>query len=188
MTDKEILLDLLNDFAGIFQWVISDLSYDALCWQPDHQANSIGVTAWHVCRSFDVLAIRILANRPHTAEAWCTYGWHEKTGYNPHGVGFAGWGTLARFTQAEVAAIPNLTADELLTYFEQTKDALYAVVSAMTAQTLYQPPIGWPNPSPTPYAPDTAYASIKAILMDTREHLGEIKALKAMWMRDTTAD
>ncbi len=65
MTDKEILLDLLDNFAGSLHWTIKDLPPVALSWQPDAEANSIGVTVWHICRSLDVLRVCILQNRCH---------------------------------------------------------------------------------------------------------------------------
>ena len=150
MTIQELLLDLLEDFAGTLQWTIKDLPNAALQWQPDTEANSIGVTVWHVCRSFDVLAIRVLQNRLYTEEAWHTCGWSTKTGYDPHGNGFAGWGTLSRFTRAEVDAIPKLTADELLVYFHQTVENLCAVLTNMPAASFVQPPAGWPKPAQSP--------------------------------------
>ncbi|MEZ4712818.1 MAG: DinB family protein [Caldilineaceae bacterium] len=183
MTAKEILLDLLDDFTGALHWVIKNLSTAALSWRPDDEANSIGVTVWHICRSLDVLTTRVLQNRTFTEEIWHTGGWAQKTGYDPHGIGFAGWGTLARFTRAEVDAIPVLSADELLTYFEQTVAGLRAHLNTMPLKDLYQPPTGWPDPTQSAYQPETAYRAIRGILMDTREHLGEIKALKAMWER-----
>lgn len=183
MTDKEILLDLLDNFADALPWTIQSLLPATLCWQPDIEANNIGVTVWHIGRSFDVLKVRILQNRPYTEEVWHTHGWATKTGYDPRGIGFAGWGTLARFTRANVALIPLLTVEDLLPYFQQAKDALHSYVVAMAVDTLYQPPAGWPALSVTPYQPATAYVCIRNILLDTREHLGEIKALKAMWER-----
>ena len=183
MTDKEILLDLLDDFTGTLQWVIKDLPAAVLRWQPDDEANSIGVTVWHICRSFDVLTTRVLQNRAYSEEIWYTEGWAQKTSYDPHGIGFAGWGTLARFTRADVDAIPALSADELLIYFEQTVAGLRAHLSAMPPDILYQPPIGWPDLAQSAYQPESAYRAICGILMDTREHLGEIKTIKAMWER-----
>lgn len=186
MTEAEILLDLLQDFAGMLQWTIQGLPSAALRWQPDVEATSIGVTVWHIGRSFDVLTMRVLQNRPYTAETWYTCGWAAKTNYDPHDIGFGGWGTLARFTPADVVLIPLLTADELLTYFGQVKETFRTYVAAMPAEALYQPPAGWPDASHTAYQPATAYECIRNILMDTREHLGEIKAIKAMWQRRTT--
>lgn len=183
MTDKEILLDLLEDFTGTLQWTGKNLSLAALGWQPGVEANSIGVTLWHIGRSFDVLKVRVLQNKPYAEELWHTCGWATKTGYDPHGIGFGGWGTLARFTQADVALIPLLTAGELLTYFGQTKEAFHTYFAGMSAEMLYQLPAGWPDALHTAYQPATAYECIRNILMDTREHLGEIKALKAMWQR-----
>lgn len=156
MTDKEILLDLLQAFADTLHWTVHNLSPAALCWQPDDEANSIGVTVWHIGRSFDVLRVRVLQNRPHTEEVWHTHGWATKTSYHLHGIGFGGWGTIARFTRTDVVLIPLLTADELLTYFGQATEALRIYLAEMPTAMLYQPPAGWPDASHTAYQPATA--------------------------------
>ncbi|MEZ4681535.1 MAG: DinB family protein [Caldilineaceae bacterium] len=184
MTDREILLDLLGDFAGSLHWTIKDLPPSVLRWQPDTEANSIGVTVWHICRSFDVLGARILQNRLHTAEIWHTAGWAKRTGYDPHGIGFAGWGTLARFTRAEVEAIPTLSAAALLQYLGQTVDVLHTHLEGITPEMLYQPPAGWPDITHSRYEPETAYcAHSRHPDGYARTPTGEIKTLRGMWER-----
>lgn len=107
--------------------------------------------------------MRVLQNRPYVDEVWHTGGWATKTGYDPHGIGFGGWGTLARFTQAEVTQIPRLTAEALPTYVDQAQEALQQYLTAMPAAALYQPPAGWPDPSHTTYQPANAYVCIRNI-------------------------
>jgi hypothetical protein len=70
MTDKDFLLDLLQNYIRAVHRTISDMTLDALRWQPDAEANNIAVTMWHICRAFDVLAVRILDTQPPDAELW----------------------------------------------------------------------------------------------------------------------
>ena len=178
MTDKEVLLDLLQNFMEVLRGTISDLPLEALRWQPGPEANNIAVTVWHVSRAFDLLKVRALENQDSAAEQWFTAGWAVRTGYDPRGLGYGGFGNLAGYTQAEVAAVPILPAEELLAYFEEVANALYNYLQQMPAEALHQPPAGWAKP---PYL--SAYGWIRNFLLDSREHLGEIKAIKAMWER-----
>jgi len=182
MTGKEVLLDLLQNLAEWIHYVLGGMSRDALQWQPDEEANSIAVTVWHISRSLDVLKARLLENQSSEAELWCQCGWTAQTGYDPSGIGWGGLGTLGQYTRSEVEAVPALSAEELLVYFDQTKGALEESLSKMPDDVLHRPPLGWPQGA-SGHGPGTAYECIRNILMDAREHLGEIKALKAMWER-----
>ena len=177
MTDKDILLDLFHNLAKVVHRTLKGMSLDALRWQPDDEANNIAVTAWHFSRAFDVFKVRILENQPQEAELWHTRGWTARTGYDPRGIGWGGFGNLGGYTQAEVEAVPILSADELLTYFDQAYEALVAYVSDLPAGALHQPAAGWPDAS------QTAYEWLRNLLVDSHEHMGEIKAIKAMWER-----
>jgi DinB superfamily len=177
MTSRDILLDLLQTYARALPYALRDLSPDALHWRPDDEANTIALTVWHVSRAFDMLRIRILEKRPPEDELWHTRGWVAKTGYDPRGIGWDGFGNLAGYTQAEVAAVPILSVSELLTYFDQASEALREHLSRMPLDDL-QPPLDEANEPEQP-----GYVWIRNFLMDAHEHLGEIKALKAMWER-----
>ncbi len=74
--------------------------------------------------------MRFLEQRQALAEQWHIQGWSSKTAYDPRGIGTGGLGILAGYTQEEVAAIPVLSAEELLAYLE-------ALVSANRADRLY---------------------------------------------------
>jgi DinB family protein len=177
MTSRDILLDLLQNYDRALHRTIQDLSLDALSWCPDAEANSIALTVWHVSRAFDVLSVHVLEKRPPEEELWHTRGWTAKTGYDPRGIGWDGVGNLAGYTQAEVAAVPILSASELLTYFDQASEVLRAHLSRMPLEDLQPPADGATEPE------QPVYVWIRNFLMDAREHLGEIKAIKAMWER-----
>jgi hypothetical protein len=99
------------------------------------------------------------------------------TGYDPRGLGWGGFGFLAGYTREEVEGVPKLSADELVKYFDQTVEALCDYILKLPSEDLYRPAAGWPDSS------DTAYEWIRHFLMDSLGHLGEIRAIHAMWER-----
>jgi len=177
MTDKDILLDLLHSYTVSVHRTIRDLPLEALRWQPDAEANNIAQTMWHVSRAFDVLAVRILDTQPPDAERWYVDGWCNRTGYDPRGLGIGGLGNLGGYTREEVAQVPILSSVDLLRYFDQVSEALKQRMMTMPAEALYLPAATWAH------FQQTAYVFIRNFLMDTREHLGEVKAIHAMWDR-----
>jgi hypothetical protein len=156
MNDKEILLDILAHFSGWVQWVMDGMTLDTLRWQPDKEANNIAVTMWHISRSFDLLKVRLMENRPVEEELWFTKGWASKTGYDPRGKGWI------------------LPVGELLQYFDEAIEALHSYLENKPTDALYENAPGWPAD------PQTAYVCIRNFLMDSLGHLGEIRAIKAM--------
>jgi hypothetical protein len=54
---------------------------------------------------------------------------------------------------------------------------MYSYLSHVSPEALYQPAAGWPNGS------QTVYGWLKNLLVDGQEHVGEIKAIIAMWER-----
>jgi hypothetical protein len=176
MAHAEVLIDILDDLAERLHQTVAGIPYAAIAWRPDSEANSIALTLWHVARAFDVLNTRVLAQQPPEQELWQTAGWAARTGYDPRGIGYAGIGNLSGYTQVEVAAVPVLAADDLLAYFDQASSALRASLAALPAEMLHPPAELLPDQPPP-------YIWARNFLMDAREHLGEIKAVKAMWER-----
>jgi hypothetical protein len=180
MQGNEILADWITDLARDVREQIQGLSPDELIWQPDVEANSIGVTVWHFSRWLDMIAVRALENRPAEEEQWFTRGWAENTCYDPRGMGYAGLGVLTGYTQAEVAAIPPLSANDLLSYLDQVCEALRSLLLAMPPDALHQvlPGLGGKR---------TPYQWVKPILQGCFGHLGEIECLNAMRARQVSA-
>jgi DinB family protein len=176
MRDVEILTDLIEKLSRDVRAEVVELSQAELDWQPDSEANGIGVTVWHFSRWLDVLATRALADRPAGQELWQTGGWAARSGYDPHGVGYEGLGVLTGYTLAEVAAIPRLPAGDLLEYLDQVCTALRERLLALPEGGLYQPAPGLGGRR-------TPYQWVRSILMGCFGHVGEIEALKAMYGR-----
>ena len=81
----------------------------------------------------------------------------------------------------QVREVPILSAEEALEYFDQVQSALNDYLMNMNIEVLEQPPVGWPSTAGK--SPESVYIVLIMFLMDIREHLGEIKAIKAMWNR-----
>ncbi len=176
MTDIELLADLVASLAGNLHQEVTGLSREELTWRPDAEGNSIGVTVWHIGRGLDVLKVRFLEQQQALAEQWHTKGWAEKTGYDPRGIGTGGLGILSGYTQEEVAAIPELGAEELLVYLDQASEAFRQYLLSLAEGALAQPILVAGERS-------TAYQVIKGIILGCVGHLGEIEALKALQTR-----
>ncbi len=176
MTDREVLADLVVDLTVGIHQVVMGLSAQELAWRPDAEGNSIGVTVWHISRGLDVLKVRFLEQQPALAEQWHTRGLAQKTGYDPRGIGTGGLGILTGYTQEEVAAIPQLTAEDLLAYLDQAAEALRQYLLSLPEGALAQTIVAMGESL-------TAYQLIKGILLGCVGHLGEIEALKALHLR-----
>ena len=182
MNPKDVLTDMLENFAFSLHRTIMDLPKDALQWQPDPEANNIAVTVWHICRALDLLKVRIIENKPDQDQLWYATGWASRTNYDPAGLGFGGFGNLAGYTLDQVKAVPLLSAEESLEYFDQVCGAFSDYLANLKVEALEESPAGWPRMAGAP-APENVYVVILMFMLDNREHLGEIKAIRAMWYR-----
>lgn len=174
MTDLELLAELISDLARDLRPEIQPLSAEELAWQPGPQANSIGVTVWHIARGLDLLAVRVLQALPAEAELWHTLGWREKTGYDPRGLGYGGWGVVTGYTWEEVLAIPQQSAAELLQYLDAACAVLVPLVRTFSSESARQPAIGLLG------GRLSYYQWIKEFYKGFQAHVGEIVAIKAL--------
>jgi DinB superfamily len=177
MNDLELLAELIGDLARDLRPVIEPLTADEIAWQPGQQANSIGVTLWHIGRGLDLLAVRVLQNKPPEEELWHTLGWRERTGYDPRGFGYGGWGVLTGYSWEDVQRIPALSAGELLEYLHQTSTAAAAQVANMGSEEARQPAPGLMD------GRLTYFRWIKEFYKGFQAHVGEIVAIKELMSR-----
>jgi hypothetical protein len=109
-------------------------------------------------------------------EQWFTRGRREKTGYDPRGLGYRGFGAITGYTLDEMKRVPAMSADDLLAYLEQVCGTLAKSVIAVSPEALHEP-------TPVFKGERTVYEWIKPILKDSLGHVGEIQAMKAMQKR-----
>lgn len=175
MQDVELYVDLLGALSKWAHYEIKGLSVAELAWQPDTEGNNIAVTVWHFSRWLDVTA-RLLQEKSPGEELWLTRGWAERTGYNPQGKGVQGLGTVTGYTLQEVAEIPLLSAQELLTYLDQVCETLILFLRTLPSSEPLQQPASENDPL-------TKQQLLQRIFMGSCGHMGEIEALKAMMKR-----
>jgi len=173
MTDLELLAQLIDEVHRDLKPIIEPMPLEELHWNPGPQANSIGVTLWHMARGMDFLSTRVMQGKPAEEELWHTLGWREKTGYDPRGIGYGGWGVITGYTWEEVLAIPKLSAADMLQYLDQSSTSLSAQVRGLTAEKAGE------------QVPElmkgklTYFRWVKEFYKGFQAHIGEIVAIKA---------
>jgi hypothetical protein len=172
----QILLDLLETQQKAINSEFSELGDEALNWRPDAEANSIGITLWHLGRVADFVLSHRIEGRPAAEQRWFSGGWAEQTGYDPRGIGSGGMGILTGYTQEEVAALPSMSGSDLLAYHNQVYESLLAYLQAL-------PEGGLDIPVPGEGEQRSVYFWCRIVLLDATRHLGEMQALKQMWSR-----
>ena len=177
MTEIEVLTDLLREFVKSARREIEGLSGEALAWKPDVEANSIGLTVWHVARWMDVLGTRILQDDKPEMEQWHVRGWRERAGYDPRGIGFEGLGAITGYSLQEAAAVPKMSGEDLQAYLDQAYAVVEKRLGEMPVGALYEPTAGMGGKR-------TVYEWLKVLIRGFFGHIGEIQALKAMRMRN----
>lgn len=85
---------------------------------------------------------------------------------------------MGGYSLQEVEAVPILTVDESLAYFQQVCDAMREYLDGLPAAALYEPAAGWTDGA------RTVYEWLRNLLIDSFGHLGEIRAIKAMCERE----
>ncbi|HSH01984.1 MAG TPA: DinB family protein [Anaerolineae bacterium] len=176
MNSNELLLDLIDENVGWVHWLLGEVSEDCLYWYADEGGNNIAVTLWHVTRVFDLFYTQHILNESWEKERWWASGWAERSGYDPQGVGVHGWGTLQGYTRAEVEAIPPLGKEILQGYFDEVLGMIRGYVAELEEDE-------WRAMAPGFEGKQSNYFWIRAPFLDMVRHIGEMVALKDMWMR-----
>jgi hypothetical protein len=176
MNSKDILLDLLQSYKDGIDFVFKDLPDDALTFQPDPEANHIAVTMWHISRIMDMMVVMRIQNKPIDDEQWFTKGWMDKTGYDPRGKGVRGLGVLIGYSVEEMLAVPVMSREDILKYFNDTLSALTEVVNGISPEQFSEKALGG-DPQ------RTYYEWVKICLSDGIRHTGEMLAIRSMWER-----
>jgi len=188
MLATELIAEWIEELQRQVRRRVECLSAEELAWRPDLGGNPVGITVWHFGRWLDFMAVCALEGRPQDEQQWLTRGWATRTGYDPRGIGEFGYGTLTGYTIEEVNQVPALTAEELLTYLDQTAGALHEHVLALDPTKLKQLAAGSVSPEPDGSGRRTVETLtilqwLTGILTGSFRHTGEIEALNAMRTR-----
>ena len=180
MHENWLWLELIEHYADIVRWTVKEIESSELDWQPHPEANNIGVTLWHMGRTMDLFKVRLFENRPVNDQLWFANGYVDKAGYDPRGLGFEGFGNLAGYSIEEMQAIPHMSGDLLLDYFDETFAAMVDFIKETPHTILESQAPGWPND------PMSINDWLKNLIADGHAHTGEIRAMRAQYKRETT--
>jgi hypothetical protein len=169
----EAIVEWTRDLQEELAARLALIAPEELVWQPHPDANSAGVTVWHVARWLDVLGTRVFTGRSKDHDVWHRDGWRTRTGYEPEGIGYLGLGTLTGYTPAQMRDVPQLSADDLRSYLARSAEALVERTREL-ADVLVQPLAGL-DLSP--------YQLIGSTLQGSFGHVGEVDALVALRAR-----
>jgi len=163
----EVMIDYLDDTLRRLNNEMETVHASCFHWQIDSFANSIAVILWAL-------------GLPAVEECWFRFGWNEKTGCDPRGIGREGWGSLNGYSPEEVSAIPRFSKDQLLDFIIQVYASVGEYLQSTSMEDLIKPGLGFNGKF-------TKYQIITMALLDNVRHLGEIRLLKSLWERSHSA-
>ena len=143
MNANDVLIDLLEDNRRRLHRALGRMSAECLLWKPEADANNIAVTIWHMARIFDVFLTQHARGDLSGEECWFRSGWAQRTGYDPRGMGHNGWGMLTGYTQQEVAAMPQLTGEQVIGYLDEVYDTVKEYLAGISVEELQTPGAGF---------------------------------------------
>lgn len=176
MRVADLLAEWFETFALDVRREVEGLGKGELDRLPAPRSNSIGVTIWHCARWMDVLDTQVLRERPAEEEEWHSGGWATRTGYDPRGIGTLGLGAITGYSWEQVEQIPTLPPDALLAYLDAVAGSLVPRLRAM-------PEDAFLRPAAVPGSDRTVYEWLRSILKGCLGHLGEIRSMKALYLR-----
>jgi hypothetical protein len=175
-TSPELLRDLVTRLRRSTLSRLKRASPEALYWQPDPEANSIGVTIWHYTRWFDFFGTVALVHGDIADQHWIGDGWLERTGYDPRGLGYGGYGLITGYSVAQMQAVPHLSAAELGTYHAAATDSMLSALARDDIASLSQP-------LRIADDEDSRFEQVLGLILGANRHLGEIDALLSLFSR-----
>ncbi len=175
MIVNDVLIDFYTTYWQQVQATLAEMPNSAMAWAPQSDMHCVAVLGWHLARSLDLLAVRLLKGEDSGAELWHADGWREQTGYDPTGIGYGGFGNLAGYAPDDVDAIPLLTSAEISSYFNAAYDQLISYLRNTTAADLQK------TSADLQHLNQTKYEWLRNFLNDGRETVGTIKTMRVMW-------
>jgi hypothetical protein len=176
LTGTEVMVDYLDDNLRRLKRYMETVDEDCLYWLIDPESINIATILWHMGRILDVFFTQLALGLPSKEERWIAGGWSEKTGYDPRGLGRDGWGSLNEYSLEEVAAMPELSEEQLMNFLEDVYGTVRAYLKSTAMIELTKPTAGFGGKF-------TRYQVISMALMDNVRHLGEIRLIKSLWER-----
>jgi hypothetical protein len=139
METGDLLVDALDRIRGVTHRAVEGLTYEALVFRPDGQANSIAWLIWHLTRIQD----DHIADASGTDQIWTSQGWYERFAF-PFPPSDTGYG----HSSDNVAAVQVRSGDLLLDYYDAVHEHTVRYVRALRphdldtiVDTAWDPPV-----------------------------------------------
>jgi uncharacterized damage-inducible protein DinB len=165
---KDAIVSGMQEYLSGLKQALQGLTPAELRWQPTLNANPILWMAWHMARVEDGW----INQRIGRGEGlWLHQGWREKLGFKTEGSGFGD-------TPDDVRAMPEVSIDAVMAYFEAVREAGLKVIERLTDDDFDQP-ISRPGRNDV-----TLRWALGHVLVEESQHLGQIAYVRGMIRRD----
>jgi hypothetical protein len=131
-----VLVELADRVAVWARRCLERSTPESLHWRVDPDANTVAINVWHIARWWDFMGRVLYVAGAVEDQHWLRDGWIARTGYDPRGVGWGGFGLLTGYNAAEQRAVPRMDAASLAEYHATAIASLRAALARESASTL----------------------------------------------------
>jgi uncharacterized damage-inducible protein DinB len=161
---KDAIASGLQEYLDGLKRVLHGLTPAELRWQPTLDSNPILWLAWHMARVEDDW----MNERVHGGNGlWRRHGWREKLGFETEGSGFGD-------TPDDVRAMPDVSIDAVMAYYEAVREAVLNVLDGLTEED-------FEKEVPHPRRKNLNLRWVLGhVLVEEAQHLGQIAYVRGM--------
>jgi len=120
---KDSIKSGMTEYLEELKQKLEDLTEAELRWQASLDSNTIIWLVWHMARVEDNWINGVIAGGD---SVWDSRGWVEKTGISTEGNGYAN-------KLDEVRALPMVSAETLIDYYDEVRAAAFGVIDNMSS-------------------------------------------------------
>ena len=162
---KDAIASGMQEYLDGLKRAVDGLTSTELRWQPTLGSNHILWTVWHMARVEDEWMNECV----HGGNGlWLRHGWREKLGLGTEGSGFGD-------TPDDVRAMPDVSIDAVMAYYEAVRDAALKVLDGLTEEHFEKE-----LPHPIRRQGLNLRWVLGHVLVEEAQHLGQIVYVRGM--------
>ena len=161
---KDAVVSGMQEYLDGLKRALDGLTPAELRWQPTLGSNHILWIVWHMARvEDDWINERVDGGNG----LWLRHGWREKLGFETEGSGFGD-------TPDDVRAMPDVSIDAVMGYYEAVRNASLIVIGGLTEKD-------FEKKVPHPRLKNLNLRWVLGhVLIEEAQHLGQIVYLRGM--------
>ncbi len=161
---KDAVVSGMQEYLDGLKRALHGLTPAELKWQPTLDSTHLLWIVWHMARAEDDW----MNERVHSGSGlWLRHGWREKLGVGSEGSGFGD-------TPDNVRAMPDVSIDAVMEYFEAVRAATLQVIDGLTAEDFEKE-----VPHPRMQGLNLRWV-LGHVLVEEAQHLGQIVYVRGM--------